>query len=112
MENSRHMSLPPGFKARCISLKPSSGWVRLRMPKPTMAASKPAAAQERRSASPWMIDDAGGHPGARPPWAARLHHGPVDVVDQHPAAGADLPGGQEGQVGGAAADVEDPVPRL
>ena len=43
---------------------------------------------------------------------ARRHHGPVDVVDHHPAGGPDGLGGQEGQVGGAAADVQDPIPGL
>ena len=64
--------VPPGFSTRNISLKPTSGRVRLRMPKPTIAASKLASGQERRSASPWIYPMRGarvepatlGHPAA------------------------------------------------
>ncbi len=54
--------------------------------------------------------DAGGQVGLSQLGPACGHHGPVDIVDQHPAGGADGLGGQESQVGGAAADVKDPVP--
>ena len=44
--------------------------------------------------------------------AAGGHHLPVDVADHHSAAGAHPFGGQNGQVPGAAADVQHPVAGL
>ena len=42
----------------------------------------------------------------------RRHHGPIDVIDDHAPGVPHGPGGPEGQVGGAAAHVQDPHPRL
>ena len=61
---------------------------------------------------PLDIPDAGGQGGAGHLGPARRHHGPVDVIDDHAPGAAHGPGGPEGQVGGAAAHIQEAHPRL
>src|SRR5262245_7799697 len=108
---------PPGRRTRRISARPRSRCARFRMPKATAAASNVSSGNGRRRASPdrrARTAAAFGPPGLL---RAEAEHLRAEVGADHeprPRTGAVRPAADgarqlEGEVGGAAAEVEDPL---